>query len=433
LKNFLLILLLLSGALITRVPAQDTLFVENSTDELQQRLSAVPDTQKVTDLVIFLRQPVAHSDTAAGFFLQRIYLRHRGFDRPVVFNTEGYAANRSHTMELTRILDANQVTAEHRYFGKSVPEHMDWTHLNIREAAADHHRIIMLLKQLYTGKWITTGISKGGQTAMYHRRFYPDDADATVCYVSPLNFSDREPRIAAFLKKVGDADCRSRLRDLQFLLLKKKDKFLPMYKEYANEKKYTLSIGAETAYEYSILEIPFAFWQWHSVSCGELPDSTTPADSLFRQFIRISSPYYFSDQGISYFTPFFYQALTELGYYDYDLAPFDGLIHCVTDPTYRFNAPPETNPQFNPEVMRDIADWIRTKGRHILFIYGGDDPWGASAVNTGDNPDCLEMILPGGSHSTRIRNFPPEDQAFIINTLGGWLNMQIDPSTVQGR
>ena len=431
--KIIIILLLLSGVLTTRLPAQDTLYVNNSTRELRQRLSAVPDTQAVTNLVIFLRQPVSHSDTTAGFFLQRIYLRHRGFDHPVVFDTEGYTINRGHTQELTRVLDANQLTAEHRYFGKSVPENIDWTHLNIREAAADHHRIIVLLKQLYSGKWITTGISKGGQTAMYHRRFYPDDVDATVCYVSPLNFSDREPRITAFLKKVGDADCRTRIRDLQFMLLKQRKKYLPMYREYAQQKKFTFSAGGGKAYEYSVLEIPFAFWQWQSVPCAELPDSTTPADSLFSQFIRISSPYYFSDQGIRYFTPFFYQALTEIGYYDYDLTPFDGLIRYVTDPSYQFNAPAGTDPKFNPAVMRDIADWIRTKGRHMLFIYGGSDPWGASAVDTGGNPDCLEMILPGGSHSTRIRNFPPEDQALIIKTLGGWLNMQIDPSTVQRR
>ena len=42
---------------------------------------------------------------------------------------------------LTNLLDANQIMVEHRYFGKSVPDSLDWNYLNIKQSAADHHRI----------------------------------------------------------------------------------------------------------------------------------------------------------------------------------------------------------------------------------------------------------------------------------------------------
>ena len=76
---------------------------------------------------IRLSQPVDHTDPDGPRFEQRIYLSHRGFDRPVMMETEGYAAYRNSTKELAALLEANQLIVEHRYFGQSVPEKMDWT------------------------------------------------------------------------------------------------------------------------------------------------------------------------------------------------------------------------------------------------------------------------------------------------------------------
>ena len=78
-----------------------------------------------------------------------------------------------------------------------------WQYLTIKQAAADHHAIIQTLKaKLYPrSKWVTTGISKGGQTTIFHRYFYPEDADVSVPYVAPLNLKEVDPRIERFLNK----------------------------------------------------------------------------------------------------------------------------------------------------------------------------------------------------------------------------------------
>ena len=78
-------------------------------------------------------------------------------------------------------------------------------------AAADHHRIVEVLKLIYPGKWIGTGISKGGQTAMFHRYFYPEDVDISVPYVAPLNFSTEDQRFIHFLTLWVREDCRARI------------------------------------------------------------------------------------------------------------------------------------------------------------------------------------------------------------------------------
>ena len=115
-------------------------------------------------LELQIRQPIDHNNPDAGYFEQMVYLLHKDFNKPVVLVTEGYAARPNATNELTKLLDANQIIVEHRYFGKSLLDSLDYQFLNIRQAASDHHHITTLFKQLYMGKWIATGISKGGQT-----------------------------------------------------------------------------------------------------------------------------------------------------------------------------------------------------------------------------------------------------------------------------
>ena len=64
-------------------------------------------------------------------------------DAPMVLMTAGYANNwGDYRVELTQLLEANQLVVEHRFFGNSRPYPLDWSLLDIRQAAADHHRIV---------------------------------------------------------------------------------------------------------------------------------------------------------------------------------------------------------------------------------------------------------------------------------------------------
>jgi hypothetical protein len=394
-------------------------------DDIVAKLQSLQGAQiKRVDIELTISQPSNHDDSSSREFEQRVILTHKDFNKPVVLWIEGYAINNKDLQEITQILDANQIIVEHRYFGESIPDTFDWRFLNIRQAAADHHRIAQLFETIYPGKWISAGISKGGQAAMYHRRFYPEDVDATICYVAPLNFSARESRIDTFLSTVGSEDCRAKIVAFQKQLLQEKETLLSLYQKFTKKKGYTFGIGLEKAYEYGVLEYAFAFWQWHHIECSEIPAKDKSNDEILNHFVEVSSPYYFSDQGIAYYKPFFYQALTEMGYYTYDVNPLRNYMKVVMNPDFTFAAPSDAVLHFNPETMRDISEWMMTQARTMLFIYGELDPWTASAVNLNGNDKLKRFILKGGDHLTRIKHFPETERDKIYQILEQWLELK---------
>lgn len=63
--------------------------------------------------------------------------------------------------EPTELLGANQVSVEQRYFLPSRPRPARWKHLTIRQAAADHHRIVSALEPICGQRWIFTRRQQG--------------------------------------------------------------------------------------------------------------------------------------------------------------------------------------------------------------------------------------------------------------------------------
>ena len=141
---------------------------------------------------LLIRQPLDHQYPEKGVFYQWVQLRHKGFNNPMVIETNGYQMSKGRN-EVEQILDANNFSVEYRYFGKSVPDSLQWEYLTIEQATDDLHAIHELLKEIYKGKWISTGISKGGQTTIYYKYFYPDDVELAVPYVAPMDDSLEDP------------------------------------------------------------------------------------------------------------------------------------------------------------------------------------------------------------------------------------------------
>ena len=69
-----------------------------------------------------------------------------------------------------------------------------------------------------------------------------------------------------------------------------------------------------------------------------------------------------------------------------------------------------------------MRSYVEKKGNHILYVYGGYDTWYSCAPTPSPKLDALKMVLPEGSHSTRVKNFPEKEQALIMETLNRWLN-----------
>jgi hypothetical protein len=135
---------------------------------------------------IWLRQPVDHDHPDRGTVHQRIFLAQRNPAGIMVLETEGCAATWIKAKELAELLGANQLMVEHRFWGVLSPEPPHWTHLTVEQSARDLHRIVGLLRPLYPGPWVSTGRSKGGMAALFHRAFFPEDVDATVAVAAPV-------------------------------------------------------------------------------------------------------------------------------------------------------------------------------------------------------------------------------------------------------
>jgi hypothetical protein len=385
-----------------------------------------PDSEYIEAFKIFIEQPVDHNNPDGEKFRQKFYLSHKDETLPMVIELDGYNIDYNRANELATILKCNKIVVEHRYFGESVPDSLNWKYLTLEQAANDHHRIIETMKAIYKSQWVTTGISKGGQTTYIHKYYFPDDADASVCYVAPLNLAAEDPRIYHFLDNVGTDECRTKMIYFQREVLKRTDELLPMFLEDAERSGYTFSIGnPKFIFEFVVLEYGFAFWQWQYTNCNQIPDTTASNEDLFEHLKKGSSFSYFSDQDIAANLPFIYQAYSQMGYYGYDISNLKDLLIEVKEPTSRVFLPKDMNPDFDCCTMQKINSWIQKHGNNMIFIYGEVDAWSATAVELTGETNSIKMVKKGGNHRTRINSFNHEERNFILNTLAQWLDYKV--------
>ncbi|MEI6143342.1 MAG: S28 family serine protease [Mariniphaga sp.] len=378
--------------------------------------------------MIMVKQPIDHLHPEKGTFPQRVILSNLDIDKPIVYITEGYGGDygesEKYLNELCPILNANQLFVEHRFFGKSVPDSIDWNYMTVENAAADHHHIVELFKQLYKNKWISTGISKGGETVLYHRALYPRDVDISVPYVAPLNFSVEEKRHDRFIRhKAGTASDRESLRECQIEFLKRKSRLMPLFEQLCKDKKYNFRAPANLIYDYCVLEFAFSFWQW-GYPVSTIPASTATDKEFFNYLIKICSPDYFDTESGKPTFPFFVQALKQLGYYGYNPKPFGKLMELSDTHNYimKLFMPSSYKFLYDPSMSLLVKKYLKKNADKILFIYGENDPWSASAASTRGNRKILKVVQPGGSHRSRIGTMPEAQNKLVIKTLKAWMN-----------
>ncbi|HEU5059235.1 MAG TPA: S28 family serine protease [Kofleriaceae bacterium] len=407
---------------------------ERSDDDLLVRLEAIPSVASVVEEDIgepyrFFRiefeQPVDHASPGGATFRQRITLLHRDLEAPMVLHTTGYyGVGGPFAAEPTALLDANQIDTEQRFFLPSRPDPADWRLLTIEQAAADHHRIVAALRPIYCAKWVSTGASKGGMTSVYHRRFYPNDVDATVAYVAPISFGAPDDRYHPFFDTVATAGCRTALRSFQTELLERRAAMLTRMQNYAEQSGITFDrlSGTEGAFEDAIIEFPWGFWQYGSPSdCASIPPTTATDAALF-SFLRDSGGlYFFGDDTIVTYSPYYYQAWTQLGYPSAPTAHIADLLETQALP--RDYMPDGVEPTYQPAAMQDVDQWVRGEAERILFVYGEFDPWYAGHFELGDAEDSLLLVAPGANHGAGISDLEAADRETATAALRRWMGV----------
>lgn len=405
-----------------------------SNKELYQKLctlkgvitvDSLPSDYSTEKYVVTIRQPLDHKHPEKGSFTQRVVISHEGFDRPTVLVTEGYggdyALNPRYRDELAGLFHTNTVFVEHRYFSGSVPDTVDWQYLTAPNSASDLHLITTLFKQIYPQKWISTGISKGGQTALIYRAFFPNDVDITVPYVAPVSRSAEDGRHEPFLNVVGDKKTRQAILSFQREVLKRRGEIIPLMEKFCMEKQLSFRISMNEVLDYCVLEYSFAFWQW-GTPASQIPANSATTEVLFKHLTEISGPDYFATGQPT--QAFFIQAARELGYYGYDIEPFKDLLFIRTAKDYlqRIMLPEGITIQFQPELYKKLTNFIATSDPRLIFVYGEYDPWTSVGITKLDGKkNMFVAIQPKGSHRARINTLPDSLRDKVIKTINLWL------------
>lgn len=405
-----------------------------STSQLKEKLEALAAVKAIEPLesthfnekyLLRIEQPLDHHQPTLGSFQQRVFVSHVGYDRPTVLITEGYGGSYgmspTYREEISALFNTNIIFVEHRYFLESTPQPLNWDYLTAENSAYDLHAITTMMKQLYPGKWISTGISKGGQTTLLYRAYFPEDVDISVPYVAPLCMAAEDGRHEPFLRKVSTAKNRKKISDYQQEVLTRRETLFPLFEQYCNNKKYAFRAPLNEIFDYCVLEYPFALWQW-GTSLETIPATNADDQFIFDHLIAISEPSYFALNQPT--ASFFVQAARELGYYGYDTTPFEKLLTIKSSKNYlqRLMLPEGVEVPFKPELSQKITRYLKENDPKIIFIYGENDPWTSAGVTyLRGKKNMLVAIEPGGSHKARIYTLPEKLQNKVIDQLTTWL------------
>ncbi|MEV0982042.1 S28 family serine protease [Streptomyces sp. NPDC049915] len=410
--------------------------------DIKDRLLSIPGMSLIQEkpypgyryFVLNFTQPVDHRHPSAGTFQQRITVLHKDVSRPTVFYTSGYNVSTTPSRrEPTQIVDGNQVSMEYRYFTPSRPAPADWSKLDIWQAAGDQHRVFEALKPLYSKNWLATGGSKGGMTATYYERFYPRDMDGVVAYVAPNDVVNNEDSAYdRFFASVGTKECRDKLNAVQREALVRREPLERKYTAYASENGYTFTtIGSlDRAYEAVVLDYVWGFWQYSLLAdCDKIPANAATAsdDEIWNSIDEISGFSAYADQGLETYTPYYYQAGTQLG------APTIHFPH-IEKQYIRYGYQPPRNfvpreipMRFQPWAMRDVDTWVRHNARHMLFVYGQNDPWGSERFRVDKGAkDSYVFTAPGLNHGANVAGLLPAQKDLATARILQWAGVHQD-------
>ncbi|MGW8381066.1 S28 family serine protease [Streptomyces sp. ODS28] len=423
---------------------------EKGTD-IKDRILAIPGMSLIEEkpvdgyryFVLNYRQPVDHRNWKKGTFNQRISILHKGEDRPNVFFTSGYNLNTNPSRsEPTQIIDGNQVSMEYRFFTPSRPEPADWRKLDIWQAASDQHRIHDALERIYKKPWISTGGSKGGMTATYYRRFYPKDLAGTVAYVAPNDVNNEEDSAYyRFFRNVGTDECRNRLNAVQREIFERRGEMVKRLAKWAKEKKYTFKNAgsADKAFELTAQDLVWGYWQYHldGKECQTVPTPDASTDTLYKWADDIGGWESGTDQGMESFTPYYYQAGTQLGSPDYEEPLLDKFRRYPGLNVPRTYVPKSIPfPKFDKGAMKDVDRWVRTRSSQMLFVNGQNDPWSAEPFSVGRHGahrDAYRYVAPGQNHGANIAKLTEGERAKATASLLKWAGVQKEQQQAPGK
>ena len=213
--SFLLVICFFGLGLIAQTNTLPGWAVELKNQEIVDSIIPFPEDPKgpnTSSFAVYYHQPLSHANpSGVQFELRAIVIVDKEKDPKTSVNhvyISGYNIMPSYVArpdsvfalkdncatEIAHRYRATQIHLEHRYFDFSSPDEC-WTQLDYckaDEATEDFHNIIEAFKKVFKGKWVISGVSKGGITTLLQHSFHPEDADIFVPYSAPFFTTDRD-------------------------------------------------------------------------------------------------------------------------------------------------------------------------------------------------------------------------------------------------
>jgi len=446
-------------------------------DNVEAWLKAVPGVTNVTlktgtnaagmtgDFYYFdFDQLIDHSNPARGTFRQRAVLYYKGRDAMTVLHTQGYNTEEKLEMlvepSLASIYKTNLLELEYRYFGTSQPEPLtsiDFSYLSHEQASADLHAFVTAMKQTgrFTGKWISSGVSKNGvTTAMY--AYYSEkngwsDIDVYVPFVAPfcLSLTDMRPATYLMEKSAGiDPEAQKKLKSLGRAIVSDtplSDRLIATYKQKESgwvetlekDKGFTKEKVNQYIAAYSLANYLYnlqskmmyvAISEWSDI----IPDPTGQSQLDFAEkFIAMngdSLTAYLSSIGRARhramtdeetlkerqtYPLFSYdvQVGLEIGSNDFDFSfaedcprlSKDMMKYVLEEQFYSSARTPKFSARYSNALYTDFLDnFLPATQKKMVFVYGEQDPWTGAAIPDPTNPNVRKFVVEKGCHNDFI-------------------------------
>ena len=392
-----------------------------------------PAGYKVYELEI--RQPVNHHQPHGATFEQHLELYQRDVSAPMVMFLSGYfnytflTPKATYLSDAATITGANQISVEHRFYGNSVPHPTPWKYLTIWQQAADEHHVVQVFKKLYHAHWLVTGVSKGGETAIFHDFYFPHDFSGTFAWSAPSITQTPSPSYDDFLAQVGTASCRAALLKAQIRALRHRALFDKKIAAEAKAAKGTFKDwkhGLDENFELSVLVTPFVFWQYGG-DCATIPGPSATLDALYNWYDVVGGWLAADDQEDAPFFSYNYQAQTQLGYPIIDeKAELGSLLHypLSAELPQEDNLPGIPIGSLEQHTMRAVHHWVAAHGNRLLFLYGQLDPWSAQPFQLGSGTRHSTIYtIEGGNHVTTYAALPAAQEKAFVQTLRTWAGL----------
>lgn len=447
--------------------------------------NANPEVPQTRTYVVYYNQPLKHSNAGSAHFPLRALITVFNDSDPTkavnqVF-ASGYsilkeslddpdaifaASKENSVAEIAHRYHANFIQIEHRYFQQSAPAQC-WTNLDdlrAEEAAADFHAFFEALKKVFKGKYVMSGVSKGGITTLLQHRFYPNDMDIFVPYAAPFFNTDRNTEMQRYwltngwskehrdlfltiqkngiankddifqiyLKMQGGADTQAKLDTLYMYYLCSVAEFgyeehcysdtvsirRQMYRNDSITRAKRVEAYGDTVYAFMFDKGTFSldsFPKWIDTLRKYPEPKQTPGVKKQKRFIRPFGITYDQWWGDSHDEAAYeYQAKNELGYFDLrfdliiddaaDAAGYNELWKTKAGCKMDLEKPFYRSLTFNPALYNETMAATKNATKPIVLLYGLDDAWTGAAVKDEfiNGSAVHKFILPAQNHNVHF-------------------------------